>query len=70
MSRVTAVINDKIQERGVTLVFVSKRAKIKTDLLSKTLNGKRNLKADEFVNLCQALDLTLEDFQTPAHVAE
>lgn len=70
MSRVTAVINDKIQERGVTLVFVSRQAKIKTDLLSKTLNGKRNLKADEFVNLCQALDLTLEDFQTPVHVTE
>lgn len=70
MSRVTTVISDRIKERGVTLVFVSKQAKIKTDLLSKTLNGNRNMKADEFVNLCQVLDLTLEDFKAPKSAAE
>lgn len=26
--------------------------------------------ADEFVNLCQVLDLTLEDFMAPAQMAE
>ena len=41
-----------------------------TDLLSKTLNGNRNMKADEFVNLCQVLDLTLEDFKAPQSTAE
>ena len=66
MSRVTTVISDRIKERGVTLVFVSKQAKIK----SKTLNGNRNMKADEFVNLCQVLDLTLEDFKAPQSAAE
>jgi hypothetical protein len=70
VSRVTTVISDRIKERGVTLVFVSKQAKIKTDLLSKTLNGNRNMKADEFVNLCQVLDLTLEDFKAPQSAAE
>ena len=43
---------------------------MKTDLLSKTLNGNRNMKADELVNLCKVLDLTLEDFMTPAQMAE
>ena len=70
MSKVISVINDRIKERGVTLVFVSKKAHMKTDLLSKTLNGNRNMKADEFVNLCQVLDLTLEDFKAPAQMAE
>lgn len=64
MSKVISVIKNRIKERGVTLVFVSKQAHMKTDLLSKTLNGNRNMKADEFVNLCQVLDLTLEDFKT------
>lgn len=63
MSGVISVINNRIKERGVTLVFVSKQANIKTDLLSKTLNGNRNMKADELVSLCQVLDLTLEDFK-------
>ena len=70
MSKVISEINDRIKERGVPLVFVSKQAHMKTDLLSKTLNGNRNMKADEFVNLCQVLDLTLEDFKTPARMAE
>ena len=70
MSKVISVINDRIKERGATLVFVSKQAHMKTDLLSKTLNGNRNMKADEFVNLCQVLDLTLEDFKAPAQMAE
>lgn len=69
MSGVISVINNRIKERGVTLVFVSKQANIKTDLLSKTLNGNRNMKADEFVSLCQVLDLTLEDFKAPQQAA-
>ena len=32
------------------------------DLLSRTLNGARKLKADELVNLCRVLDLALDDF--------
>lgn len=44
MSKVISVINDRIKERGVTLVFVSKQAHMKTDLLSKTLNGNRNMR--------------------------
>lgn len=66
MSNVISVINERIKERGVTLVFVSKQAHMKPDLLSKTLLGTRNLKADEFINLCQILDLTLDDFKTGA----
>lgn len=68
MSTVTAVINNRIKERGVTLVFVAKHANMKTDLLSKTLNGNRNLKADEFVNLCQVLGLTLDDFSEKTEI--
>lgn len=64
MSDVIAVIRNKIKERGVTMAFISRQLGMNPDLLSKTMNGSRNLKADEFVNLCQLLDLTLEDFKT------
>lgn len=70
MSAVVEVINNRIRARGVTLVFVGKQANMKPDLLGKTLAGDRKLKADEFVNLCRVLDLTLDDFkpQTPQAV--
>jgi len=70
MNTVMEVINDRIRARGVTLVFVSKQANMKPDLLSKTLAGHRKMKADEFVSLCQVLDLTLEDFKTPQQAAQ
>ncbi len=63
MNEVTTIIGNRIKERGVTLVFVSRRVQMKADLLSKTLKGTRNLKADEFVKLCDILDLTLDDFK-------
>lgn len=63
MASVIKVISDRIEERGMTITAVSKRAGINNDLLSKTLNNKRKLKADELVVLCQVLGLTLEDFK-------
>ena len=62
MSEVTAIIGDRIKERGVTLVFISKKADMNPDTLSKTLKGLRNMRADEFVKICRILDLTLDDF--------
>ena len=69
MNEIITVINNRIKDRGVTRVFISKQAHIKPDLLSKTLKGNRNMRADEFVNLCQVLDLTLEDFKAPQHAS-
>lgn len=69
MSNVISVINNRIEERGMKLVFLSKQVNMNNDLLSKTLNGKRTLKADELVRLCQVLDLTLEDFKVPQQAA-
>lgn len=70
MDRVAQVINNKIQERGVTLAFVSNQAQMSECLLRKSLDGKRSFMADELVNLCRALDLEFEDFQASEHMSE
>lgn len=62
MSDVTKVISDRIEERGMTITTAARRANMTPELLSRTLNGARKLKADELVNLCRVLDLTLDDF--------
>lgn len=66
MNEVTTIIGNRIKERGVTLVFISRKIQMNPDILSKTLKGTRNLKADEFVRICRILDLTLDDFKTVA----
>lgn len=64
MNEVTTVIGNRIKERGVTLVFISRKIQMNPDMLSKALKGTRNLKADEFVRICRILDLTLDDFDS------
>ena len=62
MNDVTKVISNKIEERGMTMTVVAHRADMSPELLSRTLKGSRKLKADELVNLCRVLELTLDDF--------
>lgn len=63
MNTIVSVIADRIKERGMTQVYVSRQANMDPDLLGRSLHGSRKLKADEFVSLCQVLGLTLEDFK-------
>lgn len=69
MTNIIEVINNRINERGMTLTTVGTRANINPELLSRTLKGQRKLKADELVDLCRVLDLTMDDFKEPATVA-
>lgn len=62
MSNLITVINDRIEDRGMTIKAVGTKADISPDLLSRTLVGKRKLKADELLGLCKVLDLSFEDF--------
>ena len=63
MNTIVEVIKDRINTLGLKQVAVSRQANMNPDLLSRTLQGDRKLKADEFVSLCQVLGLTLEDFR-------
>ena len=62
MRNITEVLNNRIAERGMTITTVATRANMSPDLLSRTLKGHRKLKADELVDLCRVLDLSLTDF--------
>ena len=65
MNSIVTVINNRIDQLGLKQVYVSERAHMNPELLSRTLRGDRKLKADEFVSLCSVLGLTLDDFKTP-----
>lgn len=54
-------IIEKIREardiRGISIAELARRAEIDESHLGKALRGKRDLKADEHVRLCYALEL-------------
>lgn len=66
MDRVTKAIRNRIEERGEEIATVAQRASMKPDELIRALDGERSLKAEEFLRLCQALGLDLEDFKETA----
>lgn len=63
MEPIVKVICKCIQDRGLKIVAISQKINVSSDILSKTLQGKRKMKADELILLCEVLGLTLDDFK-------
>lgn len=57
-----SIIKDRICEQGLKTRYVSERTNIPPDKLSRSLNGKRTLKPEEFISLCLFLGIKVEEF--------
>jgi ribosome-binding protein aMBF1 (putative translation factor) len=62
---VVDVLNKRVSQRGISISELSRRVKMNDELLRRSLNGTRTLKATEFVSVCHELDLDIEDFTEP-----
>lgn len=58
------VLNNRIADRGITISELARRIGMNDELLRRALAGTRNIKADEFINLCRVLGLDIENFTT------
>lgn len=56
------IIRKYMKDNGIRLSYVSERTGMDRELLQRSLNGKRTLKADEFLKICTCLSLDLEQF--------
>lgn len=50
-----------IEERGLKKKAVAEKAGIRADKLSKILNGKNRMFAEEMASICGVLDMTVEE---------
>lgn len=57
-------INRYLEDNGIMKNFVAEKAGMTQNAMSLSLNGKRKLTADEYINICQALDVPFETFLT------
>jgi len=60
------VIAQRVRDRGITKAELGRRIGLDDELLRRSLIGMRKINADEFIRLCQELDLTLSDFEAAA----
>lgn len=56
------VIAERREEVGIPVSELARRAGIAYETLRVSLEGNRNIKADEFVSLCHELGLEIGDF--------
>ena len=60
------VISSSVQRRGITNAELARRVGMDQELLRRSLSGERKIAADEFVALCEELELSLDDFKVVA----
>lgn len=55
-------VREYIEEKGIKQSAIVKKTGMKKQALSDSLNGKRQISADEYVSICDALDVTPDFF--------
>ncbi len=60
---VGANIKQYMLNNGISQAFVSSKTNIPTPILNAILNSKRNLYAEEYFLICEALALPLQTFK-------
>ena len=63
MGKAYQVIAQRVKDRGITKAELGRRIGLDDELIRRSLIGKRKISADEFIKLCQELDLTMSDFE-------
>lgn len=56
------VIARKVSEVGISNSELARRIGMNKELLRRSLIGERKINADEFVKLCEQLELDIKDF--------
>lgn len=56
------VIDAEVRKRGISIAELSRRVGIDSELLRRSLTGNRKIGADEFIALCEELQLEIADF--------
>lgn len=57
-----AKINQYLESKGIKQSFVAEKTKIKPNILSLILRGKRPCRAEEYISICRAINVPLEAF--------
>lgn len=57
MDKICIFLSDYATEKGVKQTYISQKTGIPVDTISRIFNGKRKILADEFIQICSALEI-------------
>lgn len=55
-------IKKYLDENGIKYIFLAEKTKMPMNIISPILNGKREIKAEEYFLICNALGVPLDKF--------
>lgn len=58
---ICAAIAKQAKRRGIPCAELARRTGMNSEVLRRSLNGSRPLRADELVNLCAELEMSMSD---------
>ena len=64
--RINKMFNKIVTERGIKQTYIAEKTGWSNDKVSKLLRGALKLTAEDFLTLCNVLDLDPADFRAPA----
>ncbi|MFR8171150.1 MAG: helix-turn-helix domain-containing protein [Marvinbryantia sp.] len=59
-----------LEEKGIKQNFLAEKSGIPTSVLNLILNNKRKIEANEYMRICESLDLPLDFFKPKSCVPE
>ena len=63
-------LNQYVTAKGIKQIYISQATGISADIISKILQGKRKIMADEFLEICSALNINPDYFRKQPNEAE
>lgn len=59
---VSAVLERRRVDRGITMAELARRTSVSYDMLTRTLKGSSMVKGDQLIRICRELRLEISDF--------
>ena len=59
-------LREIVEEKGLKQKIISEKTGMSADCISRILNATRKITAEEFLDICDALELDANEFRKPA----
>lgn len=64
MDKICTFLSDYASAKGVKQNYIAQKTGIPVDTISRIFNGKRKILANEFIQICSALDIPQNELST------
>ncbi len=62
--KINRIFAEIVEQKGIKQAYLAEKTGMTADMISKILRGERRIMADEFLTLCEVLDVSPELFRS------